>query len=192
MAPYLGLPELTLVQACVRSVYGAELYGNPDGTGVIRTECPYRSSDFEDYWAKLLHRNLNCFELKDYKAWSGFNLRKVILNKQETPSKQGTFFKKGIRSWKDLYGPEVGGLGRNSKKNIQFLNLQPSGLLKLVKAFDKQLQVKHNRRWNVNWSRKQWTYRFKCLWAFPSSVLHSTFLWLITHKGIWTRAKAIR
>ena len=44
----------------------------------------------------------------------------------------------------------------------------------------------------MQWSNKQWTYRFKTIWSFSSSPRRAILLWLIVHKAVWTGAKALK
>ncbi len=60
------------------------------------------------------------------------------------------------------------------------------------RGVDNELKKKLNRIWKVSWSAKQWTYRFQCLWAFPTASKHSFLLWLLIHQGIWTSVRALK
>lgn len=42
-----------------------------------------RSMDSSDYWATLIQRSCKKFQLKDRKAWSGFNHWEIFLSKRE-------------------------------------------------------------------------------------------------------------
>lgn len=44
----------------------------------------------------------------------------------------------------------------------------------------------------MTWSSKQWTYWFKCIWAYPTANKHSVLMWLIIHQGIWTGERAAK
>ncbi|KAH7279905.1 hypothetical protein KP509_37G043100 [Ceratopteris richardii] len=47
-----------------------------------------------------------------------------------------------------------------------------------------------NKKWKVCWSTGRWKYRFKLLWAFPSSAKQSILLWLILHQALWNGSRA--
>ncbi len=56
---------------------------------------------------------------------------------------------------------------------------------------EEDLKRSLNKRWHLQWSSKQWTYRFRCIWAFPVAQKHCTLLWLVLHKAVWTGKKAL-
>lgn len=55
---------------------------------------------------------------------------------------------------------------------------------------EEQLKKKLNSKWKLPWSARQWTYRFKCIWACSSANKHSVLLWLLVHQGILSGARA--
>lgn len=63
---------------------------------------------------------------------------------------------------------------------------------RLKGGVEEVLKKKINKRWNFFWSSKQWGYRFKCLWAYPTANKHSTLLWLIIHNGVWGGVRACK
>ncbi|KAH7423201.1 hypothetical protein KP509_12G043700 [Ceratopteris richardii] len=54
----------------------------------------------------------------------------------------------------------------------------------------KEITIKLNKKWNIDWRPQQRKYRFLCTWSFPHSNKQFCLLCLILHKGIWTGSKA--
>ena len=49
-----------------------------------------------------------------------------------------------------------------------------------------------NQKWGLSWSDAQWVYRFKSIWAFAPTMKHTSLLWLLIHRAIWTGKRALQ